>query len=129
MQNKNNIQTQDNLDDMLDQILKSDIMVPLPDGFADRIARKAVRRMALKQSLTEFLVYAGAILSVMCTVLVVTYFLSRDNWDRWTSILASNLNIISGIVLVMVFVLFLDRFLLPVLFTSRQASSQVPAAF
>ena len=120
MQNKNNIQTQDNLDDMLDQILKSDIMVPLPDGFADRIARKAVRRMALKQSLTEFLVYAGAILSVMCTVLVVTYFLSRDNWDRWTSILASNLNIISGIVLVMVFVLFLDRFLLPVLFHTRQ---------
>ena len=126
MQNNNNIQPQDDLDRMLDDILKSDIMVPLPDGFADRIARKAVRRMALKQALTELLVYAGTILSVMCTVLAVTYFLSRDNWDRWTSILASNLNIISGIALFLVFVLFLDRFLLPVLFHTREKELDYP---
>lgn len=120
MQNNNNIQSQDELDRMLDDILKSDIMVPLPDGFADRIARKAVRRMAVKQSLTEFLVYAGAILLVISTVLAIMYFLSRENLDRLSSILTSNLNVISGIALVLFFILFLDRFLLPVLFKSKQ---------
>jgi hypothetical protein len=106
-------------DELLDQILKTDIMTPLSEDFADRVARKAVRNITLKQSIKEFLTYAMVIISTLLTFLVILYFTGYTNLSKWEEFISSRMDMLAGITLILFFVLFVDRVLLTWLFLKK----------
>jgi len=109
-------------DDLLDQVLKSDNMMPLPDDFADRMAAKAVKRYILKQSLSEFFVYLGVILLAAIIFCAVFYFTSPEAWSRWGNVLLPRWNLIAGLSTTGLFVFFADRVILPwLIFSATKA--------
>jgi hypothetical protein len=112
-------------DKFLDEILKTDMMKPLPEDFADRVAVKAVKRMAMRQSLTELLTYAGMTVSVILVLFTVIYLLRRETWEKWTDFLVPNMNILTGIALILLFILFMDRMLLPRLFFIKKEKENI----
>ena len=112
-------------DKFLDEILKTDMMKPLPEDFADRIAVKAVKRIAMRQSLTELLTYAGMTVSVILVLFTVIYLLRRETWEKWTDFLVPNMNILTGIALILLFILFMDRILLPRLFFIKKEKENI----
>ena len=97
----------------LDQVLKSDNIMPLPDDFADRVAVRAVKRHILRQSLSEFFVYVGVILVAALIFCGVFYFTSPEAWSRWGNVLLPRWNLIAGLAATGFFVFFADRVLLP----------------
>jgi hypothetical protein len=113
----------DSHNELLDQILKTDIMTPLPEGFADKIARKAVRNITLKQSLREFLTYAGVIIFTGLTFFGFCYFTGYPVLGKWEEFIFSRMNLLVGITLILFFVLFADRVLLPWLFLKKNEES------
>jgi len=119
-QNNDEMASDGNWDKLLDQILKTDTVKPLPEDFADRVAIKAVKSIALKQSLTEFLIYAGVILFVLLTFLVIICLLSKESFEKWTDFLVPNFPLLAGIALVLFYILFMDRVLLPQLFYTHE---------
>lgn len=122
------INSENESDLLLDQILKTDAMTPLPEDFADRIAMKAVRRITLKQSLTEFFVYAAVIITAGLIFSGIFYFANSEDWIRWEKFFSSNLNLLPGISLILFFIFFADLVLFPWLFFRKQnkVSDQVP---
>jgi hypothetical protein len=111
-------------DELLDQVLKSDNMMPLPDDFADRMAGKAVKRYILKQSLSEFLVYLGVILLAAIIFCAVFYFTSPEAWSRWGNVLLPRWNLIAGLSTTGLFVFFADRVVLPWMFSGTEKGSR-----
>lgn len=105
--------TDDENDKLIDRILKTDAIHPLPGYFAERVAQKAVLRMALKQSLIEFSAFTGIILVLILTFLTVFYFQSKETWEKWTDFLVKHLYILTGAGLVLVFILLIDLVVLP----------------
>ena len=107
-------------DELLDQVLKSDNMMPLPDDFADRLAVKAIKRHVLKQSFSEFFVYIGVILLAGIIFCAVFYFTNPEVWSRWGNILLPRWNFLAGTALIGIFVFFADRVLLPWMIFGRE---------
>lgn len=103
-------------DKLLDLVLKTDDMNPLPDDFADRIALKAVRKIRFRQSITEFFVYASVIVTVGLIFSGIFYFTNPESWTRWQSFFLSKIYILSGISLILLFILFSDLVFFPWLF-------------
>jgi hypothetical protein len=105
--------------DLLDQILKTDIMTPLPEGFADKVAGKAVRNITLKQSLREFLTYAGVIIFTGLSFFGFVYFTGDPLHGKWEEFIFSRMDLLAGITVILFFILFADRVLLPWLFLKK----------
>lgn len=111
-------------EEWLDQILRSDDITPLSESFAGRVARKAARRMILRQHMTEFLTYASAFLGPLLLLLGVLYFTSRESLAAWTSWLSPVREILAGGGAVLLFVFFADRVVLPwFFFVSRSGKN------
>jgi hypothetical protein len=100
-------------DKFLDQLLKTDNMVPLPEDFAERTALKAMRRIALRQSLTEFFIITAVIVIAGLIFTGIHYFTNSEDWVRWERFFTSRINLVAGISLVLCFIFFTDRVLLP----------------
>ena len=111
-------------DELLDQVLKSDDMKPLPDGFADRLAVKAIRMYILKQSLSEFFVYIGVILLAGILFCAVLFFTNPEAWSRWGHVLLPRWNFLTGAAATAFFVFFADRVLLPWLISGRKKENR-----
>jgi hypothetical protein len=120
LQNRNEMTSDGDCDQLLDQILKTDIMIPLPEDFADRVAMKAIKRIALKQSLREFWIYTGVIAGVSVTFLSVMYLSNNENVKKWLDFLIPNISLMIGIILILFFVLLFDRVILPQFFLRRR---------
>ncbi len=111
------------INELLDQVLKSDCLIPLSDDFADRMAAKVVKRHVLKQSLSEFLVYVGVILLAVLIFCAVFYFTSPEAWSRWENVLQPKWNLIVGLAVTGGFVFFADRVILPWAISGREKGS------
>ena len=107
---------------LLDQILKSEIPVPFGEDFAARIVKKAYRQMAMKHLLTELLAYSGVIAGGLLSMLAIVYFFNQESWKKWFDFMTSNLGFLAGGILILMFILLMDRLLLPMLFLRRQES-------
>jgi hypothetical protein len=110
---------------LLDQILKTDEITPLPEDFADRTVMKAVRRITLKQSLAELFVYAAVIITTGLIFTTILYFTNSEGWIRWEKFLSSKINLLTGISLILFFIFFADLVLLPWLFSRKQIRSGI----
>lgn len=104
----------------LEQILKSDIPVPFGEDFVERVVKKAYRQMALKHLLTEMFAYSGVIAGGLISMLAIIYFFNQESWKKWFDFITSNLGFLSGGILILIFILLIDRLLLPMLFLHEQ---------
>jgi hypothetical protein len=108
---------------LLDEILKTDNMLSLPDDFADRVAMKAIQRMTLKQSLRELLIYTGVVSGIFIAFLSILYLSNNENVKKWVDFLLTNMALLFGITLILFFILFIDRVILPQSFLMRKEKS------
>jgi hypothetical protein len=123
LQNRNEMTSEGDSDQLLDQILTTDNMMSLPDDFADRVAMKAIQRMTLKQSLREFFVYTGVVSGILIVFLLVMYLFSNENVNKWVDFLVPNISLLIGITLILIFILFLDRVVLPQSFLRKRENN------
>ena len=88
----------------------------LPDNFADKLTMIVTRRDQLKSDLHDYL-YLTAVLAIIIAVVSVTYyFVDKNIIDKSISYIAKNTLPILYIVIILNFILFADRVLLPLLF-------------
>lgn len=104
----------------LEQMLRSDEIPSLPASFAATVARKAVRRMMIRQHLAEFLTYAAVVVIPLLMLMTIIYIADRESWQEWRNWIATGRNMLAGGGVVLLFMLFADRVMLPWLFYSRQ---------
>jgi hypothetical protein len=88
----------------------------LPDNFADKLTMMVTRRDQLKSDLHNYL-YLTAILAIILAVVSVTYyFVDKNIVEKGISYFVNNTIPILYIVIILNFILFADRVLLPLLF-------------
>lgn len=104
----------------LEQMLRSDEIPSLPASFAATVARKAVRRMMIRQHLAEFLTYAAVVVIPLLMLMTIIYIADRESWQEWRNWIATGRNMLAGGGVVLLFMLFADRVMLPWLFYCRQ---------
>jgi hypothetical protein len=121
--NRNELISVGDENQLLDQILTTDNMLSLPQDFADKVAMKAIQRMTLRQSLREFLIYTGVISGVFITFLSIMYLANNVNIKKWLDFLLPNISLLIGISLILFFILFLDRVVLPQFFLRQKENN------
>jgi hypothetical protein len=121
--NRNELISVGDENQLLDQILTTDNMLSLPQDFADKVAMKAIQRMTLRQSLREFLIYTGVISGVFITFLSIMYLANNVNIKKWLDFLLPNISLLIGISLILFFILFLDRVVLPQFFIRQKENN------
>ncbi len=111
-------------DRLLDEVLKTDTGVALPNNFADKLAAKISRRMAWRQYTGEFLIYLGVIAGVASVLVIVQFTWFEAKLNEWLQFVISNLPVIAGTSLLLVFILFADRVLLRFFLFHRSEKKQ-----
>ena len=100
------------VDDLLDEALKTDPEYKLSDNFADVLAEKMGRRFAWEQYIREFLIYLGAIIGLLAVPFTIQVVFFGANWQEWLRLIANNSSVVIGILFLVIFILFADRVLL-----------------
>ena len=100
------------VDDLLDEALKTDPEFQLSDNFADVLAEKMGRRFAWEQYIREFLIYLGAIIGLLTVPFTIQLVFFGANWQEWLRLIANNSSVVIGILFLVIFILFADRVLL-----------------
>lgn len=100
------------VDDLLDEALKTDPEYKLSDNFADVLAEKMGRRFAWEQYIREFLIYLGAIIGLLAVPFTIQLVFFGANWQEWLRLIANNSSLLIGILFLVIFILFADRVLL-----------------
>lgn len=100
------------VDDLLDEALKTDPEYKLSDNFADVLAEKMGRRFAWEQYIREFLIYLGAIIGLLAVPFTIQLVFFGANWQEWLRLIANNSSLVIGILFLVIFILFADRVLL-----------------
>ncbi|MDO8951258.1 MAG: hypothetical protein Q7U86_01470 [Draconibacterium sp.] len=100
------------VDELLDEALKTDPEFKLSDNFADILAEKMGRRFAWEQYIREFLIYLGAIIGLLAVPFTIRLVFFGANWQEWLRLITNNISLVSGILFLVIFILFADRVLL-----------------
>jgi uncharacterized membrane protein YcjF (UPF0283 family) len=103
-------------DDFLNEILTAEPKYSLSNNFADKLAAKVGRKYTLEQYLREFLIYIGALVGIAAVLAGMALIWYRANIQEWLDFLLSNISLVAGINLLVIFILFADKVLLPYLF-------------
>lgn len=97
---------------LVDEALRTEPQFLLSDNFADVVAEKANRIFAWEQYLKEFLIYLGVIVGLGIAAAAMALIWFDVNWKNWLDFITSNVGLVAGINIIVVFVLFADRVLL-----------------
>jgi hypothetical protein len=100
------------VDDLLDEALKTDPEFKLSDNFADIVAEKMGRKFAWEQYIREFLIYLGAIISLLAVPVTIQFIFFGAAWQEWLRLINNNISLLGGILFLVIFILFADRVLL-----------------
>lgn len=100
------------VDNWLDEALKTQPEIFLPEDFAEKVAAKASRQFAWKQYVKEFLIYLGTIAAVAAIAVAMAFIWMGADWQKWQNFLVDNLPWIVGMNVLGLFILFADRVLL-----------------
>jgi hypothetical protein len=109
---------------LLDEALKAEPEFTLPDNFADMLAAKMERKFAWEQYIREFLIYLGAIIGLLAVPFTIQLVFFGANWQEWLRLITNNISLVSGILFLVIFILFADRVLLRY-FMHRSAAGTV----
>ena len=101
-----------NSDALIDEVLKEQPTYKLPNDFATKVAYTVSHNFAWQQYVREFLIYLAVIVGIGILTAGMALIWYDNNWKNWLDFLLSNLTLIVGINLLVVFVLFADRVLL-----------------
>lgn len=104
------------IDELLDEVLTEDPKYSLNAGFADKLAAKVGRRYTLEQYFREFLIYIGALVGIAAVLAGMAFIWYRANVQEWLDFLLANISLVAGINVLIVFILFADKVLLPYFF-------------
>ena len=99
-------------DELVNEVLKTDLPFSLSDNFAELIAKKVERRFTWEQYLKEFLIYLGVIAGIGIVWGITTFIWKSADWKMWLDFFVSNASLIIGINFLAIFILFADRVLL-----------------
>ena len=110
----------------IDNLLREEPPFSLPDGFSDRVANKAVRQFEWRQRLQQFLIFASVIVAGLLIGGLTIYYFADDNLQIWTDFLTKNISYLALGVVASVFILFVDRVLLPMFMQTGQDKKYNP---
>lgn len=99
-------------EDLVLRALKQEPDFLLPDNFADILAEKAGRQFAWAQYLREFFIYLSVLVGTSVVVAIMSLVWFQNDWKNWLNFLVSNVWIVAGINILLIFILFIDRVLL-----------------
>ena len=88
----------------------------LPDNFADKLTLIVTRRDQLKSDLQNYLYLTAALAIILAVVSGTYYFVDKNIIDKSLSYIANNSLPVLYVVIILNFILFADRVLLPLLF-------------
>ena len=97
---------------LVDEALIADPGFLLPDNFAEMVAEKVGRKFAWQQYVKEFLIYLGAFIGMGIVSAAIALIWYDTNWKEWLNFIVSNIGLVVGINIIVVFILFADRVLL-----------------
>jgi hypothetical protein len=97
----------------VDNLLREELPFSLPDDFAGKVANKAVRQFEWKQRLQQFLIFASVIVAGLLIGGLTIYYFADENLQIWTDFLTKNISYLALGVVASIFILFVDKVLLP----------------
>ncbi len=98
---------------LLDDVLKMQPSYSLPEDFASKMAIKVNKKMVFQQYLRDFLIYFLAILGIAGVSIGILFYIHSDIWQNLMNMVKSNMVLVGGIAFIIMFVLFIDKVLLP----------------
>jgi len=99
----------------LTNVLKSEPEFSVSVNFIDKVTENVAQKMIWKQCLKEFFIYLAVIIGIALTVAAMAFKWYGANWNEWLNFLLNNTMFILGIIFLVVFILFVDKTLLPFL--------------
>jgi len=104
------------LDHIIVKSFRTEPEFNLPDNFADKLTLMVTRRNQLKTDLREYLYLTTVLVFLLLVVSITYYFIDKNIVEKGISYIANNTFPILYIVIILNFILFADRVLLPLLF-------------
>ena len=102
-------------DRFLDEVLKSNLHMDLPGDFPDLVMAKVSRRLMWRQIIQEFIVYASVIISGLAAGAATFFIFGNGLYQDWARIITQNITHVVQVIVVIMFILFFDRVVLPLL--------------
>ena len=99
-------------DELIDEVLKQEPNLFLPDNFAEVVAQKAGRQFAWTQYIREFAIYLSVVVGILVVAAAMALIWFENDWKNWYNFLISNIWLVAGVNVVAIFILFVDRVLL-----------------
>lgn len=100
------------MEDILLKALKQEPAYSLSTDFADLLAEKVGRRFAWAQYIREFLVYLAVIAGSFAIAAIMALIWFNTDWQKWFDFLVSNIWLVAGVNVLLIFILFADKVLL-----------------
>lgn len=97
---------------LVDEALTAEPSFLLSANFADLVAAKVSRKLAWEQYVKEFLIYLSAFVGMGIVSAAIALIWYDTSWKEWLDFIVSNVGLLVGINIIVVFILFADRVLL-----------------
>lgn len=107
--------------DYLDEFLKMDPGYLLSEDFAEKVVFRVQRKKETNRFFREFFIYLGIFIIPLAALIGAGYFMKLESFNRLMNIIPGNLSWIAGLVLIGLFILFVDKVLLPYFFMIRSS--------
>ena len=98
---------------ILDEVLTNEPDFFLSDGYTDRLLEKIQKRQVWNQYLREFYIYLGALAGILAVLAGMLLIWFQDDLSDWMNFLSAQISWVIGIYFILIFILFIDRVLLP----------------
>ena len=108
------------LNQLIEQSFGSEPQFQLPDDFAQRITAEVVKRSQWKTDLVEYLYITSFMAFIVAIVAGTYYFVNKEILFQILNTVAQNFLMVIFIVVLINFILFTDRVLLPLLFNRHK---------
>lgn len=101
-------------DQLLDDLLREELTNTLPANFAEMVSAKAIRRMEFRNRVQQFIIYVSVVLFGLMVAGLTLYVFSAENWDSWVNYFSQYSIYLFQALGISIFILFIDKVLLPV---------------
>jgi len=111
------------LDYIIEESFRTEPDFRLPADFARRLTLSVTRREQWKTDLREYLYLSAVLISLLAVAIMIYYLIDKEIVIRFFSFITQNTLNVVFIVLMLNFIWFTDRVLLPLLFNRWKRAS------